>query len=95
MRENPAGEAQNGSIRLLSGRRLRLESRGVKITTDAGLLAVRELDEMTCLTDMAGGERGASWRSCVFVNRYLKRNIGPEHGKITMLGGGYGEMSDE
>jgi hypothetical protein len=53
MRENPAGEAKNGSIRLLFGRRLRLEFRGAKITTDAGLLAVRELDEVMGLADMA------------------------------------------
>jgi len=25
----------------------------------------------------------------------MKRDVGPEHGKITMLGGGYGEMSDK
>jgi len=47
------GEAKNEGIKLLFNSRLRLEFRGAKITTDAGLLAVRELDEMMGLTDMA------------------------------------------
>src|SRR5450759_85103 len=53
MRENPAGESKNTGLKLLFDRRLRLEFRGAKITTDAGLLAVRELEEMMGLTEMA------------------------------------------
>ena len=54
MRENPAGEAKNGGLKLVFDRRLGLEFRGAKMTTDAGLLAVRELDAMMGLTEMAG-----------------------------------------
>jgi hypothetical protein len=47
------GAGKNEAIKLLFDRRLRLEFRGAKITTDAGLLAVRELDEVMGLAEMA------------------------------------------
>ena len=52
MKENPTRESKNTGLKLLFDRRLRLEFRGAKITTDAGLLVVRKLDEMIGLTDM-------------------------------------------
>ncbi len=45
------GESKQGCLRVDFDRRLKLEFHGSKVTTDAGLLAYRELDASVELTE--------------------------------------------
>ena len=59
---DPAGEADGGALRLDFDRRVMLRFHGSATTSDGGLLAYRELDEVLALTT-SGGERLAEART--------------------------------
>ena len=58
------GEGKKDALRVNFDQKLKLEFHGVKVTSDAGLLAQREIDDVFGLTDIAylRTDRQSNWK---------------------------------
>jgi Transposase DDE domain group 1 len=83
---DPTGEADKGALRLDFDRRLLLQFHGSVITSDAGLLAYRELDDTLRLTDTGAdtladvrtGKNGRHWLAGLLRQSVFGRLAGYE-----------------
>jgi len=81
---------KDGPLRIRFDLRPKLDFHGSKITSDAGLLAYQEPDEVLGLTDLAGavlsdGRRGKNRRH--FLTGLLRQSV---YGRLA----GYGDVND-
>jgi len=68
------GEGNRADLQVAFARRIRLQFQGAKLTSDAGLLAVRELDEALSLTELA---------EATLTDRRTGRKI--QHSRVALL----------
>ena len=68
------GEKKTAELKLRFDRRIRLQFQRAKVTTDGGLLAVRELDEALGLTELA---------EVTLVDTRTGRNV--QHDQVALL----------
>lgn len=61
-KRNPRGATKTDGLKLSFDRRLTLEFHGANISSDAGLLAYMEMDEVLGLTTMSG-QLLSDWRT--------------------------------